>query len=66
MVLRNEDGQPPYIDFENAESYVFNSYGFTFYGLGELRMDKSIVLDVSRSRGWQFGSAVLGAPSCPF
>ena len=41
MVLRNEDGQLQYNDFEIAKSYDFNSYGFTFYGLAELRMDKS-------------------------
>ena len=41
MVLRNEDGQLQYNDFEIAKSYDFNLYGFTFYGLAELRMDKS-------------------------
>ena len=43
MVLRNEDGQLQYNDFEIAKSYDFNLYGFTFYGLAELRMDKSLV-----------------------
>ena len=42
MVLRNEDGQLQYNEFEIAKSYDFNLYGFTFYGLAELRMDKSL------------------------
>ena len=44
MVLRNEDGQLQYNDFEIAKSYDFNLYGFTFYGLAELRMDKSLLV----------------------